>query len=228
MDRDSRKDWLHDDRPEGQGGDGHEPMFNAPWPAVVLAVLIILCRVAQMLVGDAWLDMAFTPARLDQGEWPTLATNLLIYPDWGGAILLAALALAFAAPVSRWFGSDRSGAAAVAALFIIGGVAGAVVHTLFYMGQDVPFSGGYGAIAALAGAASRLMRQEPGRMGPPWGMMTLGLLGAFIAAGLLQAAAAPFLGFSIPPGWQGNIASYVVGALLIGLFKPAPKADGDL
>ncbi len=227
MDRDPREDWLRDGPPREPGEGAREPMFNAPWPALTIAVLIILCRVGQTVFGDAWLAMAFTPAELARGAWTGLATNLLISPSWGGALLTAAFALAFAAPLARWFGSDRSGAAAVASLFIIGGVAGALTHTLFYAGQDVWFDSGFSAVAAMAGAASRLMRQEPGRMAPPWGGMTFALLGAFAIASLIQAAAAPFLGFSIPPGWQGHLASYVVGVLLIGLFKPAPRPRDD-
>lgn len=223
MDRDPR-----DEGPQGAASGGaNEPMFNAPWPALALAVLIILCRVGQAVLGDAWLSMAFSPAKLAEGAWTSLATNLLIYPTWGGTLITAAFALAFAAPLARWFGADRSGAAAVAALFIIGGVVGALVHTLFYTGQNVWFDGGFSAVAAMAGAASRLMRQEPGRMGPPWGMMTFALIGAFAIATLIQAAAAPFLGGSVQPGWQGHVASYVVGVLLIGLFKPAVRPAGD-
>src|SRR5439155_12253738 len=86
--------------PDGPTPDrrpAREPVFNAPWPAMALVILIIggYALQAQLSPGDIepWI---FTPAALQAGEWRTVFTAMFLHGNWAHAITNAAMALAFA------------------------------------------------------------------------------------------------------------------------------------
>lgn len=209
----------NDPRDEPKDGEGRrEPMINAPWPAVLLAVLILAARMAHSIVGDTiWNDLAFSPVDLTNGRWMALATNLLVYQDWMSALFIAIFALAFATPTVRWLGPSLQATTSIGTLYILGGIVGGFAHALSHVGDTRPFSVGIAGVAALAGAASRLYGQE-GRPGPLWSPLSIGLLLAGVVMYLLQSIAGRLSGGSGPAEAVGALAGFAAGLLLIGPF----------
>lgn len=214
---------MNDDRwdqPGGTGDDGREPLFNAPWPAVMIAGVVLASRLAHTILGDAvWGQLAFAPADLAQGRWIGLVTNLFVFPDWLSALIIALFCMVFATPLVRWLGPDRRAAAAAGSLYILGGVAGGLGDAVIHAGSVKPFHAGIACVAALAGAASRLYGRE-GDLGPPWSPTTIGLIMAGVVIFLLEGAVGAYLGFKAPPEAAGALAAFLVGVLLIGAFRP--------
>src|SRR5512140_1043086 len=93
--------------PQPHEAPAHEPVFNAPWQAVAVVVLIVggyalQTRFPVDAIENAY---AFAPVNLlIPGRWPTVVTAMFLHGGWAHAMMNGAFALAFSAPVARLFG----------------------------------------------------------------------------------------------------------------------------
>jgi membrane associated rhomboid family serine protease len=210
----------------------HEPIFNAPWPAVAVAVVIVAGYALQLLAPDPDAlvsDFALRPAQVRGGRLDELVTHIFLHGNWPHALLNAAGALVFATPVARLLGTSPARsigfflfyiacgalaglgyAAAVSAAASVGGLPGLHVSPL------TPMVGASGAISGLAGAAARLL-EGGGRPGPIFSRLAVGMAAAWVVANVIIGVVgfAPGAGGAIV-AWQVHIIGFFVGLVLIG------------
>lgn len=194
-----------------------EPVFNAPWPAMVVTLVIIgSFMVQERLPERVWADYVLTPAEVMQlGRWETLLTPLLLHGNWIHTLMNAVAALAFGAPVARLLGL-RGGAIAFFAFYLVCGALSSLGYVLAHPHSLAPVVGASGAVSGLMGAASRLIDRQ-GQLGPLVSRTTVGMAAGWIIVNLL-------IGYvPIVPGaggagiaWEAHVAGYFAGFLLIG------------
>jgi membrane associated rhomboid family serine protease len=213
--------------PWGERTPAHEPVFNAPWPSVLIVAAIIGSYAWQVLMGGgekAALMWGFAPADLLHGRWVQLLTMMFIHGGWTHAVMNALGALAFGPPVARLLGSDAKGAAAFLGFYLVCGVLASLGYAAVHPKDVEPVIGASGAVSGLMGAATRLFGRDPAAapgdaLAPIWSRQVLSLGGGWAAANLLLAVtgASPLM-----PGakiaWEAHIAGLVAGLLLIGPF----------
>jgi membrane associated rhomboid family serine protease len=222
--------WSGDPAPAPEERPAHEPVFNAPWQAVAVVVLIVggyalQTRFPVDAVENAY---AFAPINLTlPGRWPTVITAIFLHGGWAHAMMNGAFALAFAAPVARLFGPKLEGALLFFSFYFLTGVLANLGYAALHPGGVIPVVGASGAVSGLMGAAARLIGGE-GRPGPMFSRPVLALGGGWVVVNLIFAV----IGSSFIPGggsagvaWEAHLAGFAVGVLLIGLFgRLAPKA----
>jgi membrane associated rhomboid family serine protease len=209
-----------------------EPIFNAPWPAMTLTLLLIASFVIQLQLPErVWADYVLTPAVVMQyGRWETLLTPLLLHGGWVHVLMNATAALAFGAPVARLLGLDLRGGAAFFLLFLMCGVLSSLGYVMAHPSSLLPVVGASGAVSGLMGGASRLMDRR-GVLGPLISRTTVGMAVAWTIVNLV-------IGYvPVMPGtggagvaWEAHVAGYFAGLLLIGpfarLFGHNPVTNG--
>jgi membrane associated rhomboid family serine protease len=205
-----------------------EPVFNAPWQTVVIVVLIVGGYAVQTLFpADAVISaFAFSPANLAPGRWETLITAIFLHGGWPHALMNGAFALAFSAPVARFFGPKLEGFLLFMAFYLACGVLANLGYALVNLGSPALIVGASGAVSGLMGAAARLMGGDGQRPGPLFSRAVVAMGGGWIVVNLLFAV----LGGGFFPGtggagvaWEAHLAGFAVGALLItpfGWFVP--------
>lgn len=201
------------------GGAPQEPLFNAPWPALALVALIVVGYALQSQTPlAAWmLSYAFSPAQLSQGDWVGLVSSLFLHGNWAHALMNAAFALAFGAPVAAYLGVRIGGALLFFAFYIVCGVLANLGYAGLHLHQQAVLVGASGAVAGLMGAASRLMAGQ-GALGPILSKPVLGMGAAWLAVNLLIG----FIGSALIPGaqgmgiaWEAHIAGFIAGVFLM-------------
>lgn len=206
-------------RGHGRGGAPREPLFNAPWPALALVVAIVggYALQSQTPLEAFMLSYAFSPAMLAEGQWAGLVSSLFLHGNWAHALMNAAFALAFGAPVAAYIGVRLGGAMLFFAFYIVCGVLANLGYAGLHMHEQAVLVGASGAVAGLMGAASRLMAGQ-GDLGPILSKPVLGMGAAWIGVNLLIA----FIGTALIPGaqgmgiaWEAHIAGFVAGVLLM-------------
>ncbi|HEY0436627.1 MAG TPA: rhomboid family intramembrane serine protease [Phenylobacterium sp.] len=205
-----------------------EPVFNAPWQAVAVTVLIVGGYGLQtQLMPDAVLGAwAFEPVNLTPTRWPTLITAIFLHGGWPHAMMNAAFALAFSTPLARFFGTRIEGALLFFSFYLLTGVLGNLGYAAVHPGGHALVVGASGAVSGLMGASARLIAGE-GEVGPIFSRAVLGMGGGWIAINLLLA----LVGGSLLPGaggagvaWEAHLAGFGAGVLLVGLFgRLTPK-----
>lgn len=220
--------WSDGPEPLPDGRPSREPLFNAPWQAVAVTVLIMGGYAVQTLFpADAIADAyAFSPANLAPGRWETVITSIFVHGSWSHAMMNAGLALAFSAPLARFFGPKIEGALLFFGFYVLAGVLANLGFAAVHPGGHMAVVGASGAVSGLVGAVARLMGGE-GRVGPVFSRPVLALGGAWLAINLLIAV----VGGRFLPGtggagvaWEAHIAGFIVGVLLIGPFgRLAPR-----
>jgi membrane associated rhomboid family serine protease len=195
-----------------------ERLINAPWPAMTLVLILIVCFLAQSYLGVDTVasSLGFAPRALGQGVWQPLFTSLFLHGGWLHLLGNSAFALAFGTPVARRMGEDAAGGVVFFLFFLLCGVLANLGFAAMDPRDTAPLVGASGAIAGLMGATSRLM--IPGRRlaafnSPP----VIGMAASWLGVNLLIAFlpwAAPGAGHAIV-AWQAHIVGYVVGLLLI-------------
>lgn len=199
-----------------------EPMFNAPWPAVLLAAVIVFGYAIQSRFPlEATVDAyGFSPAALAQGRWETLLTSLFLHGGWPHALMNAAFGLAFATPVARFFGNRPLGLIGLVGFYLTCGMLSSLGYAVFHAHDPNPLVGASGAVSGLMGAASRMM-VDRARLGSIWSRPVVAMGGAWLAVNLLIA----LFGAGFLPGtggavvaWEAHVAGFVAGVLLIGPF----------
>lgn len=208
-----------------------EPVFNAPWPAVLIVVLIVGGYGLQTLFPvDAVLGaFAFAPANLTATRWETLITAIFLHGSWSHALMNGAFALAFATPVARLFGSSVQGVLVYFTFYVVCGILSNLGYAAVHPGSAGLIVGASGAVSGLMGAAARLIGGGGDRVGPLFSKAVLGMGGGWIAVNLLIAVfGGAFLPGSGSAGvaWEAHLAGFAVGVLLIQPFAwLTPKAS---
>jgi membrane associated rhomboid family serine protease len=224
-----RQPWSDGPPPAPDGAPVREPVFNAPWQAVAVVILIMGGYGLQTLFPpDAILGAyAFSPANLVPGRWETLITSIFLHGNWSHAMMNGAFALAFSAPVARLFGPKVEGALLFFAFYVLAGVLANLGYAAVHPGGHGLIVGASGAVSGLMGAAARLIGGR-GRPGQILSRPVLGMGAGWVVINLIIAV----VGGSFLPGsgsagvaWEAHIAGFVVGVLMIGPF--ARLAPGD-
>jgi membrane associated rhomboid family serine protease len=198
-----------------------EPVFNAPWPAMALVMLILGGYALQTrLPHDLVESLVFTPAALRTGEWRGVFTAVLLHGNWLHAITNAAMALAFATPLARFFGEGPRGAFAFFGFYLLCGALGNLGFAALHPGSPMGIVGASGAVCGLMGAVARLIGGR-GRLGGLGSSSVIGMGGALLAVNLLVG----LLGGAWVPGtggaaiaWEAHLAGFAAGLLLVGPF----------
>lgn len=193
----------------------HEPIFKAPFLAIVVAASMPLLFWFQTGLPDFGLGMAFRPTDLGQGHWWGLLTSMLLHGSWLHVIMNAVAALAFGTPVARLF-SRGVGPAAFLALYIASGVVAALGYGLLHLDSDVPLVGASGAVFGMIGASTRLI--GPVGFIIPWNhpivlRQAAGWMIANLVIGLISLAPG-MTGAAI--AWEAHAFGFVLGLFAVG------------
>ncbi|WP_374575475.1 rhomboid family intramembrane serine protease [Phenylobacterium sp.] len=197
-----------------------EPIFNAPWPALAIVAAIVGGYALQSLFPQDPIiaRYGFSPAGFAAGERASVVTALFIHGGWAHALMNAAGALAFGAPVARLFGLRVAGVAAFFAFYLICGVISIWSYALIHPGAQIILVGASGAVSGLMGAVSRLLAGR-GRLGPFLSAPVIGMAAAWVIINLLVAVLGltPGMG-QTPVAWEAHLTGYAAGLLLVGPF----------
>jgi len=195
-----------------------ERMFNAPWPAVAAASVILISFAVQTRAPDQGLSLALFPDQVAAGRPFGLVSSLFLHGGWPHALMNAAFALAFGAPVARLFGSRPTGVVAFFIFYLLCGVLAGLAFVAVHPDGTEPVVGASGAVAGLMGAAARLMDRR-GELGSPFSRSALSMGAAWVIVNALVA----FTGLT--PGsaggsiaWEAHLAGFLAGLLLVGPF----------
>lgn len=215
-------------QPHPEPSPAREPIFRAPWPALLLAAVIVggFALQTQLPVEPVIYAFAFSSAALEAGRWETLVTALFLHGGWMHALLNAGFALAFGAPVARFFGLNAAGVASFFAFYLACGALSSLAYAGIHPHQATPLVGASGAVSGLMGAASRLIAGR-GRMGPIWSRPVLGMGAAWIIINLMVA----LIGFAPGAGdatvaWEAHLAGFAAGVLTLDIFAWAARRLG--
>lgn len=195
-------------------------MFNAPVPALLLALSIVGLYALQSGPGEmaASYRYGLIPARLAQGDGLGLVTHMLVHGGWMHAIMNAVGALAFAAPVARLMGGTK-GLIGFLSLYIVCGVIAGGGYAMLHLDGTVPLVGASGAVFGLIGASTRLLGGA-GRVLPLTDRRVLSAAAAWIGVNVLIGVIGSV---GVAPGmegariaWEAHVIGLVAGLLLIG------------
>lgn len=199
--------------------DERQPVFNAPWPAVLLAAVILGGYGAQGFAPpETVARFAFSSSALAQGRYETLVTALFLSGGWAHALVNAAMALAFGTPVARAFGLRGEGVAALLLFYLVCGAFANLGYGLVRPGSDALVVGASGAVSALMAATARIIAGR-GRVGPILSSPVIGMSVAWIVVNLIVAV----LGFAPGMGdggvaWEAHLFGFAAGLVLAGPF----------
>jgi len=200
-----------------------EPLFNAnaaPWPLLLIMVLIGAAFSYQLLSGDFQGVVArhgFLPIELSAGRPLGLITSIFLHGGWGHLLLNLTVMLAFGAPVARLFGSRAGGALRFAGYFMVCGIVGGLVYWALHPSGAMPIVGASGAVYGLVGGVARMV-EHPGAISRSFSRPVLRFLTPWVILNLLVAVAGA--AFTIPVAWEAHLGGLLAGLLLIGLFAP--------
>lgn len=211
------------------GPPPRERIFNAPFPALLLAVSMPALYWFQERAHTYWLDLAFRPVDLAEGRYGGLVTSMLVHGGWAHVLMNAVGALTFGAPVARLF-TGGGGLGVFLAIYIVSGVVATLGYGLMHWGSVDPLVGASGAVFGLIGAATRLLGGR-GRVLP----LTNGgvIRSAIVWMGV--NAVIGLIGFA--PGadgariaWEAHAFGFLFGILAIGplariLARPDEQFD---
>jgi membrane associated rhomboid family serine protease len=197
-----------------------EPLFLAPWPALLLAASLPLIFLLQTRVPDqdALLRAyGLVPAEAANGRWIGLFTSLLLHGGWGHVLLNAVGALAFGTPLARLLGLSFARGLAFFLFYLVCGVGAGWFYVLLHPTNTDTVVGASGAVSGLMGAAARLLERR-GRLGPFFSPTVVGMSAAWVVANLIIGVggiAAPGSG-GAPVAWEVHIFGFFIGLLLVG------------
>jgi membrane associated rhomboid family serine protease len=213
--------------------DIKEPPLKGPWPAWVLAGVVLGSFPLQSLyfrtvdqAADAFGLVADAWAR---GRQFTLVTCLFVHGGWLHAGMNAVGALAFGAPVARLLGTRAGGALSFALFYLVCGVLSGLGYVAVNAHSQAGLVGASGAVSGLFGAASRLIERPPA-LSPLTSRVVIGSAAAWLIVNMVLGLTglAPGVG-SMLIAWQAHVFGYAAGLILIGpwarLFGPRRAAE---
>lgn len=194
-----------------------EPIFNAPWPAMVLVGAIGGAFVLQsVFLGEgAYQRFGFSPVGFEGGARAALVTALFIHGGVVHAAMNAAGALAFGSPTARLFGLRASGGLIFFVFYFACGALANFAFARLHPGQEVVLVGASGAVFGLIGAATRILAGG-GRLAPLFNARVMFMSAIWIGINLLIALLGFAPGLEGAVAWEAHIAGYVAGLLLVG------------
>jgi len=199
-----------------------EPIFNAPWVVVALAVVLIggYALQSRFPLDAVAMSYAFSPSLMGDGEWRRLFTSTFVHGNWPHVLMNAGMALAFGTPVVRFFGERLAGSALFLLFFVVCGALGCLGYAAINPGQQSALMGASGAVSGLMAAAARLIDGRGGlgrifsppvyALGGVW--IGINVVIALVGSGLLPGTG----GFEV--GWEAHIAGFLAGLFLITPF----------
>ncbi|HJV40686.1 rhomboid family intramembrane serine protease [Caulobacter sp.] len=204
-----------------------EPIFNAPWPALLAVAAILVPYVLLINASEATiLSLALIPKAFWHGQWTGVVTMMFVHGGWPHALMNAAFALAFGAPVARLLGSGARGGASFCVFYLTCGVLSGVGYAALHPGSEGAVIGASGAVSGLMGGAARAMGGQ-GRVGPMFGPQVLSLGLGWLIVNLVMAVAGGLLTFGAGAvAWEAHLIGFATGVLLIGVFARGSGADG--
>lgn len=195
--------------------DRPEPMFNAPWPAVLAAASIVISNFVLGWASDETIyGLAMEPVRVWSGEVAGLVTSLFVHGGWIHALMNAAFALAFGAPVARLLGLGARGGVLFGLLYIGCGVLAGLGYAAIHPQSTSLVVGASGAVAGLMGGAARLL-DRPGQLSSLFAPRALSLALGWLVINLVMAAFGGFPGLTGAVAWEAHLFGFAAGALLI-------------
>lgn len=225
-------------RGEGQADPSHARVFNAPSVVSWLALFIIACHVAYLVLPEAmkirvvWYG-AVSPRRFLQGEGGLFAMlaplvgHMLLHDGWLHLLFNTIWLMAFGAPVARRLGAERprgpGPSATFVVFFVLSGVAGAISYIAVHPGETTMMIGASGGVSGLLGGLVRFaLSPRAARTGGFAGLFDRSVLtwtGAIIALNVL----AGFFGSSLAGAgadiaWESHIGGYLFGLLTFPVF----------
>jgi membrane associated rhomboid family serine protease len=197
-----------------------EPIFNAPWPAMTLTLVIVISFVIQSRLPErVWADYVLTPAVvLQYGRWVTLLTPLFLHGGWIHDLMNASAALAFGTPVARLLGLNARGALVFFLFYLACGLLSSLGYVMAHPASLAPVVGASGAVSGLMGGASRLIESR-GRLGPVVSRTSVGMAIMWTVVNLIIGYVPVMPGMNgAGVAWEAHVAGYFAGLLLIGPF----------
>lgn len=196
-----------------------EPIFNAPWPALLAVATILVPFVLLFNVSEATiLSLALIPRNFWTGQWTGVVTMMFVHGGWPHALMNAAFALAFGTPVARLLGTGARGGATFCVFYLTCGVLSGVGYAALHPGSEGAVIGASGAVSGLMGGAARAMDGQ-GRVGPMFGPQVLSLGLGWLIVNLVMAVAGGLLTFGAGAvAWEAHLIGFAAGVLLIGVF----------
>jgi membrane associated rhomboid family serine protease len=212
--------------------ESRQPFLRAP--AIVLVVIALLVGIEAVReffflssTPELFFRFGLVPARYsaaflqaNQIDGGTLfdraipfISYMFLHAGWTHVAVNSIWLLPFGSLIAR-----RYGGVLFAALFLICGVAGAVVHLVCNWGSMAPVVGASAAVSGLMGLAFRIMLAGPDQaLAPLFGRQVL-LWSAFW---IIVNVVAGLTGLGTGPGiqlvaWQAHIGGYFAGLLLAG------------
>ena len=197
----------------------NEPPLRGPWPAWVLAGVILASYPVQTLwlggVDVAADRFGLIAAYLGQGRWFTLVTSLFIHGGWAHVGMNTAAALAFGSPVARLLGTRGMGPVSFGLFYLACGVLAGVGYVALNPHGLAAVVGASGAVSGLFGAASRLIEHKPG-LSPFASRTVVGFAAAWLVTNVVMGLIgfAPGIG-AVQIAWQAHVVGYAAGLVLI-------------
>ena len=197
--------------------DHREPIFKAPWPAMVLVGAILGAYGLQVfVVGEAaYQRFGFSPAAYEAGAQFGLVSALFVHGGLVHAGMNAAGALAFGSPAARLFGLRASGAAIFFAYYLACGALANLAFAKLHPGEQILLVGASGAVFGLIGAATRILAGG-GQLAPLFDSRVLFMSAAWIGLNLMIAVLGFAPGLDGAVAWEAHIAGFLAGLFLVG------------
>jgi membrane associated rhomboid family serine protease len=197
-----------------------EPIFNAPWPALLIAAAVIVPFLLLLKASDETiLSLALVPKDFWDGRWTGVITMMFVHGGWVHALMNAAFALAFGAPVARLLGLNGRGGGIFCLFYLTCGVLSGLGFAVIHPEGTQAVVGASGAISGLMGAAARTMDSPPGRVGPMFGPRVISLGLGWLIVNLIMAVTGSLLSAGTGAiAWEAHLIGFAVGVLLIGPF----------
>ena len=196
-----------------------EPIFNAPWPALLASAAILVPHVVLLGASDATIDsLALVPRDFWEGRWTGVVTMMFVHGGWVHALMNAAFALAFGAPVARLLGLNGRGGGIFCLFYLACGALSGLGYAAIHPDATGAVIGASGAVSGLMGAAARTM-DHPGQVGPVLGPRVISLGLGWLVVNLVMAVAGGLLTMGTGAvAWEAHLVGFAVGVLLIGPF----------
>jgi membrane associated rhomboid family serine protease len=208
------------------------PYTERPWATLSIIGLCVVAFLYELTLSPAQTEAFFAryalvPARMDIAS---IFTSMFLH---GGFLHIASNLW------SLWvFGpalEDRLGSQRFAALYLLSGVAAAILHVLFNFSSSVPTLGASGAIAGVIAAYARRFPYawvnilQPIVIVPVFFMMpALAFAGLWFLTQIMQAAGS----LAMPSGaagiaWWAHIGGFLAGWFLLKRMAPPANAVED-